>query len=45
MIKVASKIGMKEEARIRHARIVDGQYFDAIKMGILRKEWQELHMN
>ncbi|MBU9722799.1 MULTISPECIES: GNAT family N-acetyltransferase [Bacillaceae] len=39
MMKVASKLGMKEEARIRDARIVNGEYFDAIKMGILRNEW------
>ncbi|RDW17711.1 N-acetyltransferase [Oceanobacillus chungangensis] len=45
MMKVAEKIGMKEEARIRQARIVDGEYFDAIKMGILRKEWEELDRN
>lgn len=41
MIKVADKIGMKEEARIRQARMVDGKYFDAIKMGILRQEWEQ----
>lgn len=41
MIKVAEKMGMKEEARIRQARMVDGEYYDAIKMGILRKEWEE----
>ncbi|WP_368505999.1 GNAT family N-acetyltransferase [Alkalihalophilus sp. As8PL] len=41
MIKVAEKVGMKEEARIREARVVNGKYFDAIKMGILRKEWEE----
>ncbi|WP_066299160.1 GNAT family N-acetyltransferase [Bacillus sp. FJAT-29937] len=40
MIKVAEKLGMKEEARIRQARMVNGEYFDAIKMGILRKEWE-----
>lgn len=45
MIKVASKIGMKEEARIRDARIVDDKYFDAIKMGMLRREWEELYPN
>jgi RimJ/RimL family protein N-acetyltransferase len=39
MMKVAERIGMKEEARIRNARTVDGEYFDAIKMGILREEW------
>ena len=40
MIKVAEKLGMIEEARIRQARIVEGEYFDAIKMGILRLEWE-----
>lgn len=40
MVKVAERIGMKEEARIRNARTVDGKYFDAIKMGILREEWE-----
>lgn len=43
MMKVAEKIGMIEEARIRRAREVDGKYFDAIKMGILRDEWEDLH--
>ncbi|WLR59937.1 GNAT family N-acetyltransferase [Guptibacillus hwajinpoensis] len=42
MIKVARKVGMKEEARIRDARIVEGVYYDAIKMGMLRSEWEEL---
>jgi RimJ/RimL family protein N-acetyltransferase len=41
MIKVAEKLGMNEEARIRQARMVDGKYFDAIKMGILRREWEQ----
>jgi RimJ/RimL family protein N-acetyltransferase len=45
MVKVAEKIGMKEEARIREARTVNGEYFDAIKMGILRNEWEELNIN
>lgn len=40
MMKVAEKLGMIEEARIRDARIVDGTYYDAIKMGILRGEWE-----
>ncbi|AXF58013.1 GNAT family N-acetyltransferase [Salicibibacter kimchii] len=40
MMRVAGKVGMVEEARIRQARIVDGQRYDAIKMGILRKEWE-----
>ncbi|MGA9288384.1 MAG: GNAT family protein [Anaerobacillus sp.] len=42
MMKVAEKIGMREEARIRQARMVNGQYYDAIKMGMLRSEWESL---
>ncbi|RWZ58645.1 N-acetyltransferase [Halobacillus fulvus] len=42
MIKVAEKLGMKEEARIREARAVDGIPYDAVKMGILRREWEEV---
>jgi RimJ/RimL family protein N-acetyltransferase len=45
MMKVAERIGMQEEARIRNARIVAGEYFDAIKMGILREEWEEMNRN
>lgn len=41
MMKVAERIGMKEEARIRNARMVEGRYFDAIKMGMLREEWEK----
>jgi RimJ/RimL family protein N-acetyltransferase len=40
MMKTAAKIGMSEEARIREARIVNGEYFDSIKMRILRREWE-----
>ncbi|GAE36445.1 putative acetyltransferase [Halalkalibacter akibai JCM 9157] len=45
MMKVAEKLGMKEEARIREARMVNDEYFDVIKMGILRKEWEELKIS
>lgn len=44
MMKVAEKVGMIEEARIRQARIVDYVFYDAIKMGILRSEWQSRRM-
>ncbi|MGD6967898.1 GNAT family N-acetyltransferase [Rossellomorea vietnamensis] len=44
MVKVAEKLGMKEEARIRDARMVNGEYFDAIKMGILRNEWEKIRV-
>jgi RimJ/RimL family protein N-acetyltransferase len=40
MIKLAKRVGMVEEGRIRQARKVDGKYYDAIKMGILKEEWQ-----
>lgn len=40
MIKLAKKLGMKEEARYRKARIVNGKYFDSVSYGILKKEWK-----
>ncbi|NDI34199.1 GNAT family N-acetyltransferase [Chengkuizengella sediminis] len=42
MIRLASRIGMIEEGRIRKARIVDGDYYDSVKMGMLREEWEKL---
>lgn len=42
MMRVAEKIGMQIEAKIRDARIVNEQYYDAIKMGILRNEWKNV---
>ncbi|MBM7632254.1 GNAT family N-acetyltransferase [Geomicrobium sediminis] len=41
MIIVAKKAGMIEEARIRQARTVNSKRYDAIKMGILREEWEQ----
>ncbi len=40
MIRVAERLGMTQEACIRKARTVGGEYFDAIKMGLLREEWE-----
>ena len=40
MMKVARKAGMIEEARIRKGRIVRGEFYDAIQMGVLREEWK-----
>ncbi|QWU13477.1 Protein N-acetyltransferase, RimJ/RimL family [Paenibacillus sophorae] len=40
MMRLAARCGMVEEARVRKARIVRGQHYDAIKMGILREEWE-----
>ncbi len=40
MIKLAKKLGMREEARYRKARIVNEKYFDSVSYGILKTEWQ-----
>lgn len=40
MMKLAARCGMQLEARVRKARIVRGEYYDAIKMGMLREEWE-----
>lgn len=45
MMRVAEKVGMQIEAKIRDARVVNGQYYDAIKMGILRNEWVQINNN
>jgi len=41
MIRLAQKLGMKQEALYRKARIVDGKYYDSISFGILREEWSK----
>ncbi len=40
MIKVGEKLGMKMEARLRKCRYYNGEYYDSIRMGILREEWE-----
>jgi len=42
MMELAAKMGFKEEARFRKARIVKGQYYDSIGFGLLRDEWEKL---
>ena len=39
MVKLAKKLGMKKEATIRKARVVDGKHFDSVSFGVLREEW------
>jgi putative hydrolase of HD superfamily len=39
MMRLAGKIGFREEARFRKARIVDGAYYDGLGYGVLREEW------
>jgi RimJ/RimL family protein N-acetyltransferase len=40
MIKVGEKLGMKMEGRMRKCRFYNGEYYDSIRMGILREEWK-----
>ena len=39
MIRVGEKLGMQLEGRIRKVRYYEGNYYDSIRMGILREEW------
>jgi RimJ/RimL family protein N-acetyltransferase len=39
MMKLAEKLGMKQEACLRKCRLWQGQYYDSIRYGILREEW------
>lgn len=41
MIKVGEKLGMTMEARIRKTRLYNGVFYDSIRMGLLREEWEE----
>lgn len=41
MIRVAEKLGMQMEGRIRKVRYYNGKYYDSIRMGILREEWSD----
>ncbi|KAF0816007.1 MULTISPECIES: GNAT family N-acetyltransferase [unclassified Cytobacillus] len=41
MMKAAEKIGMQLEGRMRKCRIVNGEYYDSIRMGVLREEWEK----
>ena len=42
MIKVGEKLGMTMEARLRKCRFYNGAYYDSIRMGILREEWDDV---
>lgn len=43
MMRLALKLGYREEGRFRNARIVEGQYYDAMGYGVLREEWDALY--
>ncbi|MRG85895.1 GNAT family N-acetyltransferase [Salinibacillus xinjiangensis] len=40
MMKVGEKLGMKLEGRMRKCRYYNGKYYDSIRMGLLREEWE-----
>jgi RimJ/RimL family protein N-acetyltransferase len=41
MMRCAEKLGMQLEGRMRKCRYFNGVYYDSIRMGILREEWEE----
>ena len=40
MLGIGRRLGFREEARFRQARVVDGQPYDSVVMGMLRGEWR-----
>jgi len=44
MMRLGGKLGFTLEARFRNARIVNGEYYDGIGMGLLRHEWDQLEL-
>ena len=44
MVKVGEKLGMTLEARLRKCRYYNGEYYDFIRMGLLREEWEALKL-
>ncbi|MCC5891118.1 GNAT family protein [Exiguobacterium sp.] len=41
MVRVAEKVGMQLEGRMRQVRVVRGERYDSIRMGMLREEWED----
>lgn len=42
MIKVGEKLGMQMEARLRKCRFYNNEYYDSIRMGLLREDWESI---
>lgn len=42
MIQIGEKLNMTQEALIRKVRYFEGEYYDSVKYGILRSEWDAL---
>jgi RimJ/RimL family protein N-acetyltransferase len=45
MMRCAEKLGMRLEGRMRKCRYYNGEYYDSIRMGILREKWDEFKKN
>lgn len=45
MISIGKQLGMIIEGRIRKSRLYRGRYYDSVKLGILREEWEDLQAN
>ena len=41
MMVVAEKLGFLKEGQIRKVRYYQGQYYDSVKYGVLREEWNK----
>jgi RimJ/RimL family protein N-acetyltransferase len=41
MLRVAARVGMREEACFADARLVEGQRYDAVRWGVTRREWEQ----
>ncbi len=42
MIRVGEKLGMQMEGQLRKCRYYNGTYYDSIRMGLLREEWEKI---
>lgn len=40
MMRLAEKLGFREEARFREQRVVEGRTYDSLGYGVLRREWE-----
>ncbi len=45
MMKAAEKIGLQLEGRMRKCRYYNGVYYDSIRMGVIREEWENRRSN
>ncbi|TQP08500.1 GNAT family N-acetyltransferase [Vibrio cholerae] len=41
MMSLATRLGLKQEARLRKVRYYEGIYYDSVKYGVIRSEWEE----